>query len=202
MVKPIIWINREINPEYAPRIVKAALNFAERGVVGIDLACYEALYPPELFEEAFALTFDSPLKRTVHADEMVSAETGRANLEIAINWLRADGISHGIHLYQNPDLVQLMIDKNIRLESNPISNLTCGFIKKPGDFRLGELTAAGVKVTINPDDPAMWKNGDLAHNLYQVGKLYGDGFIKKVRENAIETAWGLSEEEKQKLLRP
>ncbi len=199
IVKPIICINREIDPEAAKEIVKAALNFAECGVVGIDLACYEPSFPPEEFGEAFALTFNSHLKRTVHADEMVSPEEGRANLEIAINWLRADGISHGIHLYQNPDLVQLMIENKIRLESNPISNLTCGFIKRPGDLRLGQLVAAGVKVTINPDDPAMWKSGDLAHNLYLVGKAYGEGFIKKVRQNAIETAWGLSEKEKQEL---
>lgn len=199
-VKPIICINREIDPEAAKKIVTAALNFAGRGVVGIDLACYEPLFPPELFAEAFALTFDSPLKRTVHVDEMVSPEEGRANLEIAMNWLRADGISHAIHLYQHQDLIDVMLEKNIRLESNPISNLRCGFIKKVQDLRLGQLIAAGVKVTINPDDPALWKDGDLAHNLYLVGKIYGDETIEKVRQNSIETAWGLSKEEKQKML--
>ena len=199
-MKPIICINREVNPKSATKIVKAALPFADRGVVGIDLACYEPFFPPELFEEAFALTFDSPLKRTVHADEMISAEEGRANLEVAIKWLRTDGIGHGIHLYQNPDLVELMVEKNIRLESNPVSNLVGGFIKNAADLHLDTLVKAGVKVTLNPDDPAMWNNGALAHNLYLVGKLYGNEFVDTVLKNAVETAWGLSEEEKRELL--
>ena len=201
-VKPIICINREIDPEKAKDIVKASLNFANRGVVGIDLACYEPPFPPKLFAEAYALSFDSPLRRTVHADEMVSATEGRTNLEVSINVLRADGISHGTHLHQNPDLIQIMVEKNIRLESNPLSNLTCSFIQDVSELHLDQLLASGVKVTINPDDPAMWPNGDLAHNLYVVGKAYGNEFVETVLRNAVETAWGLSEEEKQKLLTP
>ena len=131
---------------------------------------------------------------------MISAEEGRANLEVAIKWLRTDGIGHGIHLYQNPDLVELMVEKNIRLESNPVSNLVGGFIKNAADLHLDTLVKAGVKVTLNPDDPAMWNNGALAHNLYLVGKLYGNEFVDTVLKNAVETAWGLSEEEKRELL--
>lgn len=59
-VKLIVSINREVASEAAEKIVKASLHFAERGVVGIDLACYEPASPPELFENAFAMTFDSP----------------------------------------------------------------------------------------------------------------------------------------------
>lgn len=201
IVKPIICINREVNPEDAIKITKAALHFADRGVVGIDLACYEPAFPPELFEKAFTMTFESSLRRTVHADEMVSEAEGKKNLWTAINLLRADGIGHGHHLYQDTNLIQLMVKNNIRLESNPISNLTCGFIKNVEDLHLDYLVKCGVKVTISPDDPAMWPNGDLAHNLYIVGKAYGDEFVETVLRNAVETAWGLSEEEK-KLLQP
>ncbi|MBI4152860.1 hypothetical protein HY495_04060 [Candidatus Woesearchaeota archaeon] len=199
-VKPIICINREVDSEEAKKIVRAALNFSERGVVGIDLACYEPPFPPEKFKEAYALTFDSPLKRTVHADEMCPEEEGIRNLTTAIDDLRADGISHAIHLWKHPKLIEKMREKEIRLESNPISNLTCSFIRDIAELHLDLLIKQGVKVTINSDDPAMWSNGDLAHNLYAVGKLYGNNFVDMVIRNGVETAWGLAEDEKKQFL--
>ncbi len=68
------------------------------------------------------------------------------------------------------------------------------------ELHLDELVQAGVLVTINPDDPAMWKNGDLVDNLYFLGKLYGDDFVRKVTANSIRTAWGLSDREKETYL--
>ncbi len=197
-VKPIICINREVDPEESKKIVKAALHFAERGVVGIDLACYEPSFPAERFREAYALTFDSPLKRTVHADEMCSEEEGIRNIYTALTVLRADGIGHGIHLYKHPEIIELMLKNNVRLESNPISNLSCSFINDIANLHLDDLVKSGIKVTINSDDPAMGENGDLAHNLYALGKLYGDEFVATVLKNSIETSWGLSDLEKQR----
>ncbi len=199
-VRPIICINREVDPDEAKKIVQAALHFAERGVVGIDLACYEPPFPAERFREAYALTFDSPLKRTVHADEMCSEEEGIRNVYTALTVLRTDGIGHGIHLYKHPEIIELMLRNNVRLESNPISNLTCSFINDIADLHLDELVKSAITVTINSDDPAMWENGDLAHNLYALGKLYGDEFVATVLKNSIETAWGLSELEKRHYL--
>ncbi|MBS3169153.1 hypothetical protein J4210_01605 [Candidatus Woesearchaeota archaeon] len=199
-VRPIICINREVDPEEAKKMVRAALNFSERGVVGIDLACYEPPFPPEKFKEAYALTFDSSLKRTVHADEMCPEEEGVRNLAAAIDDLRADGISHAIHLWKHPQLIEKMRERKIRLESNPISNLTCSFISDIADLHLDYLLQQSVTVTISSDDPAMWSNGDLAHNLYVVGKLYGNDFVNTVIKNGIETAWGLTEDEKKQFL--
>ncbi len=199
-VRPIICINREVDPAEAKKIVQAALHFTERGVVGIDLACYEPLFPPERFKEAYALTFDSVLKRTVHADEMCSEEEGVQNLRTALSVLRADGIGHGIHLYKHPEIIELMLQNNVRLESNPISNLKCSFINDIADLHLDQLVRSGIKVTINSDDPAMWEDGDLAHNVYALGKLYGDEFVNTILENSIETAWGLRELEKRHYL--
>ncbi len=199
-VRPIICINRETSPENAEKIVRAALEFQDDGVVGIDLACYEPPFPPELFRRAYELTFDSELMRTVHADEMVSQTEGRRNLYTSLVALRANGIGHGIHLHRFPDLLELMAAWNVRHESNPISNVTCAsatHITNPADLHLDKVMEAGVNVTINADDPAMWPNGDPAHNLYVVGKLYGDRFVEAVLRKAIDSAWGMSELEKE-----
>jgi len=203
-VKPTICITRDLSPDDAKKVVEAALNFQydgkRRGVVGIDLAGYEPSFPPELFSEAFSTTFGSNLKRTIHADEMVDKKQGVKNLYTSLFGLRADGIGHGIHLHElideNPDLIQIMKILDIRLESNPISVLTTGFVKDAADLHLDKLVESGVKVTVNADDPAMWPNGDPAHSLYVVGKLYGDKFVETVLRNSIDSAWGLSEQGK------
>ncbi|HLD72598.1 MAG TPA: hypothetical protein VJA23_03355 [Candidatus Nanoarchaeia archaeon] len=197
--KLIICIARDEAPEIGEAVVRAALQFAERGVVGIDLACYEPGNPPEKHLPAFQLTFDSPLKRTVHAGEMGAEEENLRNTYVALTELRADGISHSRHLYQryyqDKDLIEMMIQRGVRLESNPLSNYQF-FIQNLEELHLDELVDAGLMITVNPDDPAMWKNGDLVDSLYFLGKLYGDGFVKKVTANSIRASWGLSEEEK------
>ncbi len=204
-VKPklIISIGREAPAEVGDLVVKAAFNFAERGVVGVDLACYEPGNPPEKHLSAFQLTFDSSLKRTVHAGEMCSEEENLRNIYVALTELRADGLGHALPLYmrqyQGVDLVQMMLNNKIRLESNPISNYQF-FIQNLEELHLDELVQAGVLVTINPDDPAMWEHGDLADNLYCLGKLYGDKFVRKVVNNSVQAAWGLSAGEKETYL--
>ncbi len=199
----IISIGREAPAEIGEAVVKSALNFAERGVVGIDLACYEPGNPPEKHLPAFRLTFDSPLKRTVHAGEMCSKEENLRNIYVALTELRADGIGHALPLYQGVhqgvDLTERMACHKIRLESNPLSNYQF-FIQDLEDLHLDELVRAGVRVTINPDDPAMWEHGDLADNLYFLGKLYGDNFVRNVVDNSVQAAWGLSEGEKEAYL--
>ena len=192
IVQPIVSINREIDGATSQDIVKAALRFAGKGIVGIDLVCYEVGNPPEKHADAFALTFDSPLQRAVHAGEMCTEEENLKNMYTAITQLRAHAIGHGIPLHKrkhkNHDLVELMVERSIRLESNPISNYYF-FIDDIQDLHLDALVDAGVLVTINPDDPAMWPNGDLVHNLYVVGKLYGDAFVDTVIDNSIRAAW-------------
>lgn len=201
IVNPVICIGREAEPDFGEAVVDAALEFKNRNIIGIDIACDEHGNPPEKHYKAFQKTFDSNLKRTVHADEMVSEEEGLRNIYTSITQLKVNAIAHGIHLpsrlYRGKiDLVELMVRHGIRYEANPISNYTCGFIKNIADLQLDKLDRDGVLVTVNPDDPAMWNNGDLAHNLYVVGKLYGHDFVKKVLQNAAKTAWGISGEEK------
>ena len=206
IVKLIVCIGREIDGEASVAIARAALHFADCGVVALDLACFEPPYPPQLHRRAFELTFDSPLKRTVHAGEMCgSDEENLANVYTALSCLRADGIGHALPLhhryYRQHDLVQMMVENGVRLESNPISNLVVTSLARIEDLYLDKLTAAGVRVTINSDDPAMWPNGSLAHNLYAVASLHGEHLVRLAIHNAVITAFGLDDAQKKALLK-
>lgn len=200
----VICINREATSGVGVQIAEAAITVNKEYpdmVLGIDLACEESLKnPPMKHIEAFKRTFDTPLKRTVHAGEMCDEETNLRYIRDALYSLRADSISHAVPLHKDPALVDYMVRNSIRLESNPICNWF--FFKKSvhDDLRLDKLMAKGVKVTINPDDPAMIPRGHTADNLALMARLYGKGIVDQLIENSIETAWGLDASQKKAYL--
>lgn len=192
----VIDINRETDEETAIKIAKTALKFQGRGVIALGLACDERTGPPARFQRAFESTFDSSLYRTVHTGEMMGDDTlNNLNTEYVLKYFRLHSLAHAISLHNRRDLIEIMLKENIRLESNPISNAQF-FIREIKDLHLDQLVRAGVRVTTNPDDPFMWKDGHLSHNLYFLGKMYGDEFVNTVVRNAIETSWVLTPEEK------
>ncbi|MFA5478821.1 MAG: hypothetical protein WC002_01035 [Candidatus Muiribacteriota bacterium] len=197
--KLIISLGREANVEKTKKVVEAVLDF-QNEIAGIDLATEERGNPPEKHYEAFKLTFDTPLKRTVHAGEMCEEEENLKNIYTSLTLLKADGLGHAIPLhkryYGKHDLFELIHERNVRIESNPVSNhFLFGYAL---DYhKLDVLIENNILVTVNPDDPAMWPYGDLCHSLYFAGQVYGWDIIPKLAENSIKSAWGLSEKEKQ-----
>lgn len=201
-VKLIISIGREITSDESTKIAKSTIDCEKNlqgNIIGIDLACEEQNNPPQKHYPAFKLTFDTPLKRTVHAGEMCDEKTNLQNITESIYLLRANGLGHAISLHKDKGLMETVRSRKIRIESNPVCN-NFFFGIKIEDLHLDELVNAGILVTINPDDPAMIPNGDLIHNLYHLGKLYGQNFVDKVIKNSINCAWGLSEDDKKKYL--
>ena len=70
--------------------------------------------------------------------------------------MAADRIGHGLHIVDDPALVQLVIDNNITLELCPTSNLLTGSISAIEEHPFRRLMDMGVKTTINTDDPSLF----------------------------------------------
>jgi adenosine deaminase len=205
--KLLVCIGREADEELSKKVVKAALNFEGYGVVGIDLACWENAFPPELHYEAFKMTFDSSLKRTVHAGEVKDESEGLRNIFTSMKLLRADGLGHAIALKRRNygvihDLVKMAVDNNVRIESCPRSNMTEGHIEKAEDLDLMTLSLYGLlqNITINSDDPEMWTKGSLTDNYRMVTEGYGMerdlDHLRTLFTNPIRMAFGLTDQEK------
>ena len=175
-------------------IVKTAIKYCEKGVIGIDLACYEPIAPAEDFLSAYRLTFDT------HVGEMMKNDGANIrNIWSAVP-LRLNGIGHAISLAKSQDLRYYVREADIRIESNPRSNLHCGFIKDVKDLELDKLIEMGVKVTINPDD-LLWPEAHLADNLALVANPYGMDVVNQCIKNSIETSWVMNETEREEMLR-
>jgi adenosine deaminase len=102
------------------------------------------------FAEAFTRARDGGLHRTVHAGE----SSGPEGVWDAIRLLHAERIDHGVRAVEDPELVAYLADSEITLGVCPRSNLLLGLYRDLREHPLPALRAAGVRVTVNTDDPA------------------------------------------------
>ncbi|QKC96014.1 adenosine deaminase [Mesorhizobium sp. NZP2298] len=103
------------------------------------------------FAEAFRRAGAAGLRRTVHAGE----SSGPEGVRDAIELLGADRIDHGVRAIEEPDLVDLLAQRQIPLGICPVSNLALGVYPSLAQHPLDALRKAGVPVSINTDDPAL-----------------------------------------------
>jgi aminodeoxyfutalosine deaminase len=153
------------SPEEAETIARYAVEYRNRGVVGLGIGGLE--YPSEPFERAFAIARASGVGSVPHAGELAGAESVRTVLE----GLAADRIRHGIRAVDDPGLVRELADRGTVLDVCPLSNLRTGAVASLAEHPLPRLVAAGVLCSISTDDPAMFDT-DLTRD-YEAATSFG-----------------------------
>jgi len=136
-------------PERLDHLVELART--RPGVVGIDLAGGPA--PTHRFGLAdyagpFTRARDLGLGRTVHAAEGRDAE----EIRLAIQLLHAQRIGHGTTLLDRPDVLDLVLERQVTLEACPTSNWQVGVIPAVRQHPLPRWLAAGVRACVNTDN--------------------------------------------------
>ncbi|MBN2302999.1 MAG: adenosine deaminase [Anaerolineae bacterium] len=124
----------------------------EGGVVALGLGGPEVNFPPELFTDAFQIAVDRGLHSNPHAGETIGPES----IWGAIRALKAERIGHGVRAIEDPALIAYLAEHQIPLEVNPTSNICLGVFPSYAEHSLRRLVDAGVCVTINSDDPALF----------------------------------------------
>jgi aminodeoxyfutalosine deaminase len=145
-------IPRGFTQEEARETVAWAARYRDRGVVAVGLGGLEAEYPPEPYEEVFALARSLGLGSVPHAGEVA----GPASVRGALDALGADRLRHGIRAVEDPGLVREIAGRGTVLDVCPLSNLRTGAVASLAEHPLPQLVAAGVRCSISTDDPAMF----------------------------------------------
>lgn len=127
--------------------IEVAKEYFGKGVVAVDLAGSESLYPTHTFAEEFALVRAAGIPLIVHAGEAAGAESVRE----AVN-AGAVRIGHGVRSLEDPSVVQLLADRQVTLELCPTSNLQTGIFPSYTAYPIRQLMDAGVRVCINTDN--------------------------------------------------
>lgn len=130
-------------------VVKKAIAHPHELVTGIGLGGDEAGFPPGQFAKAYQMAHAHGLGCTVHAGEWAGPE----GIREALDKLPVDRIGHGVRAIEDADLVQRLADEGIVLECSPGSNIALGVYPDYASHPLRRLYDAGVKVTLNSDDP-------------------------------------------------
>jgi adenosine deaminase len=108
------------------------------------------------FADAFRRAAESGLHRTVHAGE----SSGPDGVRDALEYLLAERIDHGVRAIEDADLVRELAERQIPLNVCPGSNVLLGRYADRVSHPLDTLRRAGVRVSINTDDPAL-----MGHSL-------------------------------------
>ncbi len=167
-------------------------------VVGVDLAGFEdPTTRAHYFREEFTAVHRCGLALTIHAGENDGSEA----VWRAVFDLNARRLGHALSLAQSPALLKSVADRGIGVELCPYANFQIkgfrlgpdapGASGTPPRYPLREFLQAGVRATINTDNPGI-SAATLGDNLLLAARLC-PGLTRldllRLQRNALDTAF-------------
>ncbi len=163
--------------------VKLCADYIGKGVVALDLAGAEALYPTRDYKHLFEAANKMGIPYTIHAGEA----DGPVSIKDAIN-MGASRIGHGVRAIEDEAVLKLLADKKIPLEMCPTSNLNTRVICDIRDYPIKKYMDMGIIVTVNSDNMSV-SNTDVKKELKLINNTFGideDILLKNATKAAFE----------------
>jgi len=142
----IVCAMRQHTLEENVELARIAGGFADRGVVGFDLAGDEVRYPAAPQRPAFEAAKAAGLRLTCHAGEAGDL----SHVEEALN-LGVERIAHGVIGARDPRIVERVRSEGVVLDMCPTANWKCKAVPSLAEHPLPRLVRAGVRCTISTD---------------------------------------------------
>jgi adenine deaminase len=155
-------------------------------IAGVGLDSAEVGHPPREFEDVFRVAREAGFLTVAHAGEEGSAKF----ITEALDVLKAARIDHGVRVIDDPGLQRRLAREQTPLTMCPLSNLELKVTPDLSQHPLKRLLDAGLRVTVNSDDPAYF-DGYLAANYSAVQRaldLSRDDVVALAR-NSITASW-------------
>lgn len=187
---------RDLSPESAMEHYKAALPYRDT-IVGIGLDSNETDRPPSLFDEVFTLARQDGFNLTMHCD--VDSKNTHEHIRQAASVVAGTGLDrldHGLNAADDPNLINLILQRGVGVG---VTLCPWSYLRHTTYIELGPkiraLYDAGIKITINSDDPAFMEDCWILQNLLLVKHLCGfdDRDVAVLARNAVEVSWASSE---------
>ncbi len=187
---------RHFGAGHAREVLALAAKFWSQGVVAFGIGGDEARGPAEIFVDVYREARDLGMRTTAHAGETVGPESVRAAVEL----LGAERLGHGLTAARDPEVLALLRDRRVPVEVCLTSNVSTGLLACVEDHPLEKFLRAGLVVTLNSDDPALFgtsleREFDLAASSFALSR----DILTRLCENAIGAAF-LPEEDRRRLL--
>jgi len=184
----LLWIFdavRQFGAEKAQAVAELAVRYKDANVVGFGIGGDEQKGPPELFRDVYAYAADHGLRLTAHAGEAA----GPDSVWGALN-LRAERIGHGLSAAQDPELMEELSTRQIPVEVCLTSNVRTGCCRSLTDHPIRRYFDAGIMVTLNTDDPAMF-NTSLTREYQVAQDAFGftNEHLRELARNSFEASF-------------
>ncbi len=178
----ILSFLRHLPPSSAEATLVAAEPWADR-LVGVGLDSSEVGFPPEPFAEVYARARAMGLRGVAHAGEEAPAELVSRTLDS----LAVSRIDHGVRAADDAAVVARLVRERVTLTACPNSNVRLRVFSSMDRSPVKELLDAGVRVTLNSDDPAYF-GGYIADNYRGAATALGlcAEDLRRLALNAIE----------------
>ena len=164
----ILMLDRRLTRAQNAIILKKAIKYQGKGIVGIDIAGPDRKsFSMSTVATLFRQAKDAGLGVTVHC-----GETGNlAEMQYVVREIKPGRIGHGIAAADDPRLMDEMMKAGITLELCPTSNLKNRMVRDHRALKriIRQLVAHGVRTTVNTDGPELYHT-----NVYKEQQLLID----------------------------
>ena len=177
---------RHLGPQAAEAVAELVAANPHPMVTGFGMGGDERMFEVEDFAPAFAIAADAGLGLTAHAGEFAGPDSVRA----ALDHLGVSRIGHGVRSIEDLALLERLHRGHIVLETCPGSNIALSVFPDFNSHPLRKLYDAGVRVTLNSDDPPYFHT-----NLEREYEIARDEFgfdatmLAQCTRTAIESAF-------------
>ncbi len=186
----LLWIIdavRHFGVEECARVFRKAAELQSQypSVVGIGIGGDEARGPANDFREIYAEAKAAGLHLTCHAGEAVGPQSIWAALNIG-----AERIGHALTAQQDPELIEVLAERQVPLELNVTSNLRTGCCPLLEKHPVRRYFEEGLMVTLNSDDPPFFGSNlldeyVLAHEEFE----FPLDTMRELAANSIEASF-------------
>ncbi len=152
---------RQFGLDAAMEVVESANRCNSKAIVAFGIGGDELSIATEEFRPVYDRASQIGLHKLIHAGEVGGPEKIREAIEL----LGAERIGHGIAAINDPELLDLLAERNIPLEICPGSNMKTAALARQlrredariEDHPLPRLLRHGIPVVLSTDDPAMFQ---------------------------------------------
>ncbi|KAL1616751.1 hypothetical protein SLS56_011276 [Neofusicoccum ribis] len=189
--KWVLCFLRDMSPESAMEAYEACRPYQGSVFCGVGLDSNEYDRPPTLFDAIFQRARADGLKITSHCD-VGQKDTHKHILQVAnsIAGYGTDRIDHGLNAAEKPELIELIKQKDLGMTLCPHAYHR----RNPTEYvfpLVRKLFDAGIKITVNSDDPTYMHNMWVEDNLRLVQQhcSFGHREMIQLQANSIAIAW-------------
>lgn len=174
-------IRVDVVRNYGPEIALMLLDEIKtngNNIVSIDTGGIEDGVLPRTYAKVYEAAREQGLHLTAHQGEAAGIDY----VWECVEQLKPERIGHGVSAAQDLNLLSELARRRISIETCPMSNLRTGAVKNLKDHPIRRFMEAGVKVSVNTDDPPMFGTdmnteylmlhrelGFTAEELYNIG---------------------------------